>query len=225
MRIRPKPHQLEIRLTFNILTLARFVKVDADGDGRIAVAELDAAQPGLADYLNQHVLLEINQQQAALGKEARFDYLWPDAAATPPMSEPEYSGRNADVTFTVEVKDKLLEDFWIGFEIFEQTGPMHTIRGVYEQDGQNTEVQFTAQEPEYLYDTGFADDPFVQKGEKDAKDGQDAPPPASPAETAADEEHWWLVRVGVLLVIMFLGKRAARARRSNPLLARRGRRS
>ncbi|HRH98621.1 MAG TPA: hypothetical protein PLB55_21945, partial [Prosthecobacter sp.] len=77
-------------------------------------------------------------------------------------------GRKVDVTFVLPVEGRLLEDFWLGFEIFEQTGPMQTIRGLYEQDGQITEVPFSVQEPEYTYDTGFADDPFVQEAEKQA---------------------------------------------------------
>jgi len=166
MRVRPEPHRLEIRLTFNILTLTRFVRIDADGDAKISMAELEAAQPLLIEYLNEHIRLEINQETAALGKQARFDYLWPDATSTPPMSEFDYAARNVDVTFVMPVEERLLVDFWIGFEIFEQTGPMQTIRGIFEQDGQIEEVPFNAQEPEYTYDTGFANDPFVLEAEK-----------------------------------------------------------
>jgi hypothetical protein len=168
MRVRPEPHKLEIRLTFNILTLTRFVPIDADGDMKISMAELAAAQPRIVAYLNTHVPLEINQQQAALGPQVRFKPLWPNADATPPMTEFEYAARNVDVTFTLSIENRLLEDFWIAFEIFEQTGPMQTIRGIYEQDGQITEVPFSVQEREYTYDTGFADDPFVQAAEKNA---------------------------------------------------------
>ncbi|HRH98231.1 MAG TPA: hypothetical protein PLB55_19980 [Prosthecobacter sp.] len=39
MRVRPEPHKLEIRLTFNIFTLTRFVRIDADGDAKISMAE------------------------------------------------------------------------------------------------------------------------------------------------------------------------------------------
>lgn len=166
MRARPQPHQLELRFTFNILTLTRFVRIDTDGDAKISIAELDAAQPALVDYLNRHILLEINQHKSSWGTQVKFDYLWPNAAVTPPMTEFEYAARNVDVTFTVLVEGRLLEDFWIAFEIFEQTGPLQTIRGVYEQDGQVLEVPFSVQEPEYTYDTGFANDPFVQETEK-----------------------------------------------------------
>lgn len=168
MRMRPTPHQLEGRFTFNILTLTRFVRMDVDADGKLSMAELEGAQPVIVEYLNSHIRLDINQQKAAWGSKVKFEYLWPNAAVTPPMTEFEYAARNVDVTFTVPVEGRLLEDFWIAFEIFEQTGPLQTIRGMYEQDGNVLEVSFTSQEPEYTYDTGFADDPFVKEAEKTA---------------------------------------------------------
>ena len=172
MRVRPQPHKLEIRLTFNILTLTRFTVIDTDGDKKISMEELTAAQPRIGTYLNQHIHVEINRQKALLGYGMRFEPLWPDAAQTPPMEEPEYSARNVDVTFVQTFEGKVLEDFWLGFEIFEQTGPMQTIHGVFEQDGQIEDVSFSVQEPEYLYDTGFANDPFVQEEDKkQQKDG------------------------------------------------------
>ena len=189
MRVRPKPHQLEIRLTFNILTLTRFTGIDTDGDMKISMAELTAAQPRIGTYLNQHIHVEINRQKAMLGSGVRFAPVWPDAAQTPPMTEIEYAARNVDVTFVQTIEGKVLEDFWLGFEIFEQTGPMQTIHSVFEQDGQIEDVTFSVQEPEYLYDTGFADDPFVQEAEKKQKGGLSSPPgednPARPAATLA----------------------------------------
>lgn len=189
MRVRSKPHQLEIRLTFNILTLTRFTGIDTDGDAKISMAELTAAQPRIGTYLNQHIHMEINRQKAMLGSSVRFAPVWPDAAQTPPMTEIDYAARNVDVTFVQTIEGKVLEDFWLGFEIFEQTGPMQTIHGVFEQDGQIEDVTFSVQEPEYLYDTGFADDPFVQEAEKKQKSGLTAAPAeemlARPAATLA----------------------------------------
>ncbi|MBL9178412.1 MAG: hypothetical protein JNM65_10130 [Verrucomicrobiaceae bacterium] len=166
VRMRPAPHNLEARFTFNLLTLSKFVRMDADADGKLSMAELDAARPLITEYLHTHILLEINQQKASWGTQVKFDFLWPEAAATPPMTEPEYAARNVDVTFTVPVTGRLLEDFRVEFSIFVQTGPMQTIRGLYEQDESVMEVPFTAQQPEYTYDTGFAEDPFVQEAEK-----------------------------------------------------------
>lgn len=185
LRVRPKPHQLELRFTFNILTLTRFVGIDTDGDSKISMSELTAARPRIAAYLNQHIRIEINQQKASLGDAVRFESLWPDADKTPPMTEFEYAARNVDVTFTQIIAGKRLEDVWLGFEIFEQTGPMQTIRGVFEQDGRVEEVPFSVQEPEYLYDTGYADDPFEQEADKQKAAQFAGQPPYTPAQSAA----------------------------------------
>ncbi len=222
MRVRTEPHKLEVRFTFNILTLTRFVKVDADGDGRIGISELDAAQAGVAYYLNQHVPIEINQQKAVLGADVEFEYLWPEARATPPMTDAEYSGRNVDVTFVLPIEDRVLADVWIGFELFEQTGPMQIIHGTFEQDGQVTAVEFTAEEPEYTYDTGYAEDVFVQEAEKKRKADPAGTDPAGPV---GDHGRWWIVRVVVLIVLLVLSRYARPGRRAKKLLTERGRRS
>ncbi len=235
MRVRPKPHQLEIRLTFNILTLTRFTGIDTDGDKKISMAELTAAQPRISTYLNQHIHVEINRQKATLGSGVRFEPVWPDAALTPPMSEIEYAARNVDVTFVQTIEGKVLEDFWLGFEIFEQTGPMQTIHGIFEQDGKIEDVPFSVQEPEYLYDTGYANDPFIQEAEKKQKAVLPAPVTSGPAGTPAvnpanpsapkdtpatpSSERWWMVRAVVVMLMLVVGRKmqlSARARLVSP---------
>lgn len=161
MQVKPSPHALEVRFTFNLLTVTKCVRVDADGDQKLSVDELKAAEPVFTKYLNEHIRLEVNQKPTTWGEKAAFSYLWPNFAKTPPMPEIEYAARNVDVTFVLPQK-AVLEDIWIEFAFFEQTGTMQTIRGLYEQDGQIMEVPFSFQEPEYTYDTGFAEDPFVQ---------------------------------------------------------------
>ena len=203
VRVRPSPHALEVRFTFNILTLTRFVRIDADGDMKISMAELKAAEPALVDYLNAHIRLDINQETSALGREVKFAPLWPDAEKTEPMTEFEYSARSVDVTFMLPVK-KLLEDFWIGFEIFEQTGPMQTIRGLFEQDGEVLEVPFSGQEPEYTYDTGFADDPFIQQAEMKAAAAQQA--------SKVEWPLWLLIPAFLALIALFRSPIARRLR-------------
>ena len=207
MTVKPAPHELEARFTFNLLTVTKMIRVDADGDAKLAFDELKAAEPALTDYLNQHVKLEVNQKPSAWGSKVRFDYLWPNAAATPPMLEMEYAARYVDVTFTLPL-EKLLEDFWIAFEIFEQTGTMQTIRGMFHQNGDVLEVPFSFQEPEYTYDTGFAEDPFVQEAEKKAREQE-----VKPAETASMKTGWWLTLPLLVLLVLWRSK-AARHRRT-----------
>jgi hypothetical protein len=171
--------------------LVKFVRIDADGDGKLAFKELKAAESSLVQYLNEHVKLEINQQKDRLGLQARFEYLWPNEETTPPMTEMVYAARNVEVTFT-KTLEPVLEDFWIGFEIFEETGPLQTIRGIFEQEGVIEEVPFSLQEPEYTYDTGF----------KEAS-------PVKPAEPRPTENpsFWrrWMISLGVLIVLIGIG--------------------
>jgi hypothetical protein len=202
MQVKPSPHALEVRFTFNLLTVVKCVRVDTDGDQKLSVEELKAAEPVFTRYLHEHIRLEVNQKKAAWGEKAVFSYLWPNASVTPPMTEFEYAARNVDVTFTVPVKGRVLEDFWIAFEIFEQTGPMQTIRGMYEQDGNVLEVVFTSQEPEYTYDTSFATDPFVQEAEKKAVM---APVPVK-------WPVWLLIPAFVMLIVLFHSTSARRRR-------------
>jgi hypothetical protein len=190
MQVKPAPHALEARFTFNLLTVTKCVRIDSDG--KLSVGELKAAEPIFTKYLNEHIRLEVNQKKAVWGETAVFSYLWPNFEKTPPMPEMEYAARNVDVTFVLPQKT-LLEDFWIAFEIFEQTGPMQTIRGVFEQDGNVLEVPFSFQEPEYTYDTGYADDPFVQQAEKEAAQNL-----ASGAWTK------WLIAFGGLIIVTAL---------------------
>jgi hypothetical protein len=158
MRVQTMPNQLIIRFTFNLLTITRFLRVDANGDGNLDFTELKSAEQHLIAYLNSHVRLEVNQKPSRWGDQAHFDYLWPDPQSTSPMPPEQYEGRNMDVIFDLAI-EPLLEDFWIGFEIFEQTGTLQTIRGIYEQDGHSLDVPFSFEEPEYTYDTGYLSAP------------------------------------------------------------------
>jgi hypothetical protein len=126
------------------------------------------------------------------------------------MPEMDYAARNVDVTFSLP-QTALLEDFWIAFEIFEQTGPLQTIRGRYEQNGNVLEVPFSFQEPEYTYDTGFAQDPFVQEAEKKAAES------VKPAPAPASTTLGWAAAAGVALVAVSVAfrSRAARRRRTS----------
>lgn len=210
MQVKPSPHALEVRFTFNLLTLTKCVRIDTDGDGKLSVGELRAAEPAFTRYLDEHIRLEVNQKPARWGEKAAFQYLWPNFEATPPMPEMDYAARNVDVTFSLP-QTALLEDFWIAFEIFEQTGPLQTIRGRYEQNGNVLEVPFSFQEPEYTYDTGFAQDPFVQEAEKKAAESVKSAP--APASTTLG----WAAAAGVALVAVSVAfrSRAARRRRTS----------
>ena len=215
MQVKPAPHALEVRFTFNLLTVTKCVRVDGDGDGMISVGELKAAEPAFTRYLNEHIKLEVNQKSAVWGEQAVYQYLWPRFAATPPLGEEEFAGRNLDVIFVLSQKS-LVEALGIRFEIFEQTGPLQTILGRYEQGGRVLEVPFSFQEPEHTYETGYAKDLF-----RNEENPNEATKPAEAQE--ANEQKISMHRLmGLVLlaaILLALGYLKVRKRRRGQALA------
>lgn len=213
MLVKPAPHALDVRFTFNLLTVTKCVRVDADGDGMISVDELKAAEPAFTRYLNDHIKLEVNQKTASWGEQAEFHYLWPRFAATPPLGEEEHAGRNLDVTFVLPQK-ALLEAFGIRFEIFEQVGRLHTISGHYEQDGRVLEVPFSLQRPQHTYKTGYVEE-LVRNEEpaKEVTNPVEAPKtdePKSSLGSIVGSIVGWVLLAAVLLALGYLQVRRIR---------------
>lgn len=180
MLVKPAPHALEVRFTFNLLTVTKCIQVDGDGDEMLTVAELMAAQPAFTKYLNEHVKLKVNQTPTLWGEKAEYHYLWPRLNATPPLGEDEYSGRHMDVTFVLP-QSTLIKDVGILFEVFEQTGPRQTILGKYEQDGQVKEVLFSPENPEQTHVTGHVEEPD--------RNTELSPNVSQPAEIQTGQNH------------------------------------
>ena len=209
MQIKPAPHALEARFTFNLLTLTKCVRVDADGDGMLSVGELKAAEPAFTRYLNEHIKLEVNQRTVPWGEQAEYHYLWPRFVATPPLGEEELAGRSMDVIFVLPQK-ALLEEFRIRFEIFEQAGRLHTINGRYEQDGRVLEVPFSLQKPEHTYGTGYVEEP-VRHEEPCKEVTKPAGAPKAPeAKISLGGPAGWMLLAAVLLTIGYLRVRRSR---------------
>ena len=154
LRVKVERQRLEMRFTFNLLTLTRFVQVDANGDNHIDKVELDAAESTLRHYLASHIQIRINDQPATLGNPAPLTCLWPSPEGPPHAPADDYGQRHVDFVFTQDVKP-VLQDVWLGFDIWQQTGPLGTVEATYEQDDVRTQVPFSQGEPDYLYDTGY----------------------------------------------------------------------
>lgn len=209
MLVKSAPHALEVRFTFNLLTVTKCARVDGDGDGMLNVGELKAAESAFTKYLNEHIKLEVNQESAFLGEQAEFHYLWPRFVATPPLGEEEFAGRNLDVIFVLPQK-ALLKAFRIRFEIFEQAGRLHTINGRYEQDGRVLEVPFSLQKPEHTYETGYVEESIRNEdpSKKMAKPAE-AQKAAEQTNNSGSIEGWVLLAA----VLLALGYRQVRRRK------------
>jgi hypothetical protein len=156
LKVRVEPQRIEFRLTFNLYTLQQFHRLDADNDGKITKRELDAGELPLRDYLTKHVLITINGEDSDLGAAKQMERMWPAGAAGSDVVAPDFAQRFVDFTF-VKASQPVVDDVWIGFNIFKETGDQHVVQAVFEQDGTPTEVSFSFYEPEYLWDTGFSE--------------------------------------------------------------------
>ncbi len=147
--------------TFDLATLARITRLDADGDGRLTPAELTAAAPAVEAFLRRTVFLELNEREAAFGPSSSTS--WPaDAGASVTVSD--FNQRLAAFTFHNETLHAPT-DVALTFDFFGELGERHTVLGNFIWDGRENAVIFTRFEPDYLFDTGYripAWDQFVQ---------------------------------------------------------------
>lgn len=149
LRATVSKHALELRFTFDLATLYMIDRLDRDGDGRVSREEAESGAPAIASFLTQAVTLELNGQTADLGTPQPLG--WPvDAGEF--IEEKNYGQSLLHFAFRQDT-EKLIEDFYILYEVYAQLGAVHRTIANIEQEGKNLEVVFTQFEPDYLYDT------------------------------------------------------------------------
>lgn len=187
LRVKLERQRLELRFTFNLLTLTRFIAIDGNHDRRIDKAELDVAESALRRYLSSHIQVRINDQPSTLGTPSPLACLWPSPEGPPQAAEADYGQRYVDFLFVQEVKP-MLEDVWLGFDIWQQTGPLGAIEATYEQGQTQTKVSFSENEPDYLHDTGFSAEPV--------------PTPAAPVRAPATPARSFILPAMIILGLL-----------------------
>lgn len=166
LRVKAERQRVEMRFTFNLVMLSRFVgSLDTNADRHIDKAELEAITPELLGFLGQTIQVEVNGKKATLGVAKPLEYVWPSADGVMRVAEADYPVRYVDFTFVQQVSP-VLADIWLDFDLWEQVGPLGTIEATYEQDALRTQVPFSAGEPDYLYDTGYAVESVFQEPAK-----------------------------------------------------------
>ncbi|MFM2179502.1 MAG: hypothetical protein RL015_3600 [Verrucomicrobiota bacterium] len=155
LRVKVERQAVELRFTFNLAMLARFAVLDRDGNEALGDAEWTAAEPELRRYLQQKVLMKINDQPAMLGSEMILEPLWPGAKQGIDVATRDFPMRHVDMIFRQKVPPPLAS-LELDFSIWPETGPLSTVEATYEQDDHLMQVPFSAAEPDYLYDTGYA---------------------------------------------------------------------
>jgi hypothetical protein len=180
-------HSLELRFTFDIATLHRIKRLDRDQDGRVTRAEAEAVAPDIAKFLDAAVTLELNGQKAKLG--ALQPIGWPVDAGDV-VEEKNYGQSLVNFTFKQESAGKVIEDFYVLYEVFAQLGAVHRVVANIEQEEKHMEVVFNQFEPDYLYDTYWR---------------PDDEPAARPAFLGGELGFAPMFREGVNLIWQFLG--------------------
>jgi hypothetical protein len=190
LRVRVERQQADLRFTFNLFSLGRFIPgLDADQDAHLSAQELATAGPQLTLYLRQHVQMRVNGKAMPLPEPNGFEKIWPDAAAEKPVAASDYPARHVDISFRVSPQ-AVLNDLWLEIDLWQETGPLGSMEATYEQDDLRTYIPFSMSQPDYLYVTGYAVDDLFQD-------------PAPAAAPVAMPWAAWLT-VGGLAVAVFI---------------------
>ncbi len=148
------PHELELRFTFDLATLHRIVRPDADSDGKITRAEMEAVTSGIFDYLEATVRLELNGKPVKLGERAGLGW---SVEAGEAIFEKDYHTQLLHFTFQCR-SQPLIEDVYVCYEVFAELGDRHRIIADIVQGEKHQEVVFNQNEADYLYDTFWRED-------------------------------------------------------------------
>ena len=108
------PREVVCRFTYDLLTLQRITALDANGDGNVSRAEMEAAFPAIVRFLRERVYLDLNQREAEFAEAEPI--VWPQDA-TDGIPKSEFGQRLLKVTF----RNPLLgapEDVTLTFDFF-----------------------------------------------------------------------------------------------------------
>ncbi len=160
MRVVIGRERLDLRFTFDLFTLQKIAAVDADRDQRVTPGELQRAAPAIERFVRGHVRLELDGKSSLLGKAAPPE--WPrDAGDAIEAKDWHGAASLIAITFT-QTFARPAREVAISFDFFDTLGSRHTVLGAFEYAGGSEEVTFTQPEPDYLFDTAYADAPAAE---------------------------------------------------------------
>jgi hypothetical protein len=155
-RIISSAERVELRFTFDVFTLQKIAGgLDADRDNALTPGELAEGAPAIERFLRAHIRVELDGQPVELGQTRGPE--WPREAG-PQLAARDWHTNDGliAIPFTQATKSPPREIF-IAFDVFESLGTRHTVLGAFEHAGKREEVTFTDAEPDYLFDTEYAD--------------------------------------------------------------------
>jgi hypothetical protein len=152
--------QFTAKFTFDITSLLRIAPtLDANSDRQLTPAELKASVPTIVAYLQKAVACELDDRLI------EFDILqpvdWPIAAGDA-IAERDCHAAISLVSFVfVKSLEQPPVDVWVKFNGFETLGLRHTVLGVFEHDGEQHKLLFSAFEPDCLFETTYNPAPMA----------------------------------------------------------------
>jgi HupE/UreJ protein len=188
-RIKISPDKVETRLTYDIFTLLKIVRLDDNGDGQLQRGELAAHAPQIAEFLRSKIGLAVSDddESADLGQFAGF--LWPpDVGEAIPGAD--FHSANGLIPFDfVRQLEQPPPVVAIAFGFFQEFTDRHTVLGVFVCRGQEYETTFSKYEDYFEYSTGY-EPPTAAAGE---------PPAEKRPQTqhALAERLWRFFKMGV----------------------------
>lgn len=147
---------MELRFTFDVFTLQKIAPdLDADHDNALTPAELANGAPAIERFLREHIRVRVNDEPVELGETRGPE--WPRDAG-PKLAARDWHTNDAliAIPFTQVIK-KPPREIFIAFDVFETFGTRHTVLGAFEHGGKREEVTFTDEEPDFLFDTEYAE--------------------------------------------------------------------
>lgn len=145
---------VEVRLTYDVFTLQMITPVDTDNDQRVTRDELRRAAPAVERFLREHVHLEIDGQETALGTAA--EPLWPGETGEG-LGAADWHTAAGLITFPFrQPRTRPAREVALSFDLFQALTSRHTVLGAFEHGDQKQEVTFTEAEPDYLFDATYA---------------------------------------------------------------------
>jgi hydrogenase/urease accessory protein HupE len=69
-----KPDNLDVKVTFAVQDIEAFVTMDTDGDAEVTATELDAAKPGIANYVANELKIMVDGKEAKASQGSRVNF-------------------------------------------------------------------------------------------------------------------------------------------------------
>ncbi len=151
---------LRIEFRYDLESLTRLAKIDANQDGLILEAEFRQVESVLRRFLRDEIEFEINEQKTDFGEFEAARWLLGESA----ISVADWN--QAIVAFPFERKIREIpESITLNFNVFGKLGDRHKVLGVFKQpDKPAYEVIYTIFEPDFLYFTDYAPSWWSQLG-------------------------------------------------------------